>query len=56
MIVSLDLGEDPHRELRLGLDQQGRLREVIILRTRAGEQLIIHGMPARTKYLKLLPF
>ncbi|MGL5828972.1 MAG: toxin [Angustibacter sp.] len=55
-IVSMDLGEDPHRELRLGFDQRGRLREVVILHPNKGEKLIIHGMRAREKYIKLLPF
>lgn len=51
------LDEDgPHfRELRLGFDTQARLLETVVLIIEAGDELVIHAMPARRKYLDLLP-
>lgn len=45
----------PDRELRLGFDTTGRLLETVVLVFESGHQLIIHAMPARKKYLDLLP-
>lgn len=44
----------PARELRLGFDSVGRLLEVVVLRFDSGNELIIHAMPARKRYLELL--
>ncbi len=51
------LGEDgpPTRELRLGFDTRALLLETVVLVLEGVEELIIHAMPARKKYLDLLP-
>ena len=51
------LGEDgqTQRELRLGFDTRARLLETVVLVLPSGEELLIHAMPARKKYLDLLP-
>ena len=51
------LGDDgpPTRELRLGFDTRALLLETVVLILEAGEEVIIHAMPARKKYLDLLP-
>ncbi len=47
--------EPPYRELRLGFDTGARLLETVVLISESGEELVIHAMPARRKYLDLLP-
>ena len=47
-IEPLDDDSPPYRELRLGFDTQARLLET-------GDECVIHAMPARRKYLDLLP-
>lgn len=47
--------EPPYRELRLGFDTGARLLETVVLVLEDGEELVIHAMPARRKYLDLLP-
>lgn len=42
-------------ELRLGFDAQARLLETVVLIFDSGEEMVIHAMPARTKYIDLLP-
>ena len=54
-IEPLDEDDLPHRELRLGFDTRARLLETVVLILEAGDELIIHAMPARRKYLDLLP-
>ncbi|KGM09343.1 toxin [Cellulomonas bogoriensis] len=54
-IEPLDDDGPPLRELRLGFDTRARLLEIVVLILEAGDQLIIHAMPARRKYLDLLP-
>ena len=56
-VVAEPLGEDgpPTRELRLGFDTRALLLETVVLVLEGGEELIIHAMPARKKYLDLLP-
>ena len=51
------LGDDdpPHRELRLGFDTKARLLETVVLVAASGEEIVNHAMPARKKYLDLLP-
>jgi hypothetical protein len=39
----------------LGFDTTGRLLETVVLVFESGHQLVIHAMPARKKYLDLLP-
>lgn len=54
-IEPLTEDENPERELRLGFDTQARLLETVVLVFDGGDQLIIHAMLARKKYLDLLP-
>ena len=54
-IEPLDDGGPPDRELRLGFDTSARLLETVVLVFESGEEMIIHAMPARKKYLDLLP-
>ncbi len=49
-----DLGEDPDRWLVIGPDRAANLLEIIVLVTTEGDELIIHAMPLRTVYRKLL--
>ncbi|MGO4957785.1 hypothetical protein ACTQ49_11060 [Luteococcus sp. Sow4_B9] len=54
-IEPLDDEDWPHRELRLGFDNQGRLLETVVLVFESGNELVIHAMPARKQYWELLP-
>ena len=54
-IEPLDDDDWPRRELRLGFDTHTRLLEIIVLVFESGDELIIHGMPARKQYWALLP-
>jgi hypothetical protein len=45
----------PDRELRLGFDTAGRLLETVVLVFESGDEMVIHAMTARKKYLDLLP-
>ena len=54
-IEPLDDDGPPYRELRLGFDTQARLLETVLLTLESGDELVIHAMPARRKYLDLLP-
>lgn len=54
-VEPLDEDDWPKRELRLGFDTQVRLLETIVLRFESGDEMVIHAMPARKKYLHLLP-
>ena len=49
-----DLGEDPDRWLVLGPDTAGNLLEVVVLISDEGDEIIIHAMPMRAKYRRLL--
>ena len=49
-----DLGEDPDRWLVLGPDRAANLLEVVVLVTNQGDELIIHAMPLRSVYRRLL--
>lgn len=46
--------DEPARELRLGFDTAARLLEIVVLTFASGEQIVIHAMPARPKYINLL--
>ena len=52
---ALDKDGLPHRELRLGFDTGARLLETVVLALENGDEMVIHAMPARKKYLDLLP-
>jgi hypothetical protein len=54
-IEPIDADGPPYRELRLGFDTVTRLLETVVLVLETGEELVIHAMPARKKYLDLLP-
>ncbi len=49
-----DLGEDPDRWLVIGPDRSSNLLEVVVLISSEGHELIIHAMPLRPIYRKLL--
>lgn len=53
-IVVDDLGEDPDRWLVIGPDRAANVLEVIVLVTAEGDEMIIHAMPLRAVYRKLL--
>jgi len=53
MVVD-DLGEDPDRWLVIGPDRAANLLEVIVLVTAEGDEMIIHAMPLRAMYYRLL--
>lgn len=44
----------PAKQLVLGFDPNGRLLELAILTFDSGQQLVIHAMKARRKYVGLL--
>ena len=49
-----DAGEDPDRWLLIGPDTAGNLLEVVVLITAEGTLIVIHAMPMRDKYARLL--
>ena len=49
-----DLGQDPDRWLIVGPDRSANLLEVIVLTTEEGSEMIIHAMPLRPLYRRLL--
>jgi hypothetical protein len=49
-----DLGEDPDRWLLIGPDLATNLVEIVVLITEEGTEMIIHAMPLRPIYRKLL--
>jgi hypothetical protein len=53
-VVVDDLGEDPDRWLVIGPDRAANPLEVIVLVTAEGDEVIIHAMPLRAVYRKLL--
>ncbi len=54
-MFSANLEDDsPARQLRLGFDSAGRLLEVVVLRFDSGNELVIHAMKSRRRYLDLL--
>jgi hypothetical protein len=54
-IEPLDENGPPDRELRLGFDTSARLLETVVLVFESGDEMVIHAMPARRKYLDILP-
>jgi hypothetical protein len=53
-IVVEEIGEDPTRYLLIGPDRSGNPLEVIVMDRPQGPA-IIHAMPLRSKYRRLLP-
>ncbi len=53
-IVVDDLGEDPDRWLVIGPDRAANLLEIVVLITAERDELIIHAMPLRNIYQRLL--
>jgi hypothetical protein len=53
-LVVDDLGEDPDRWLVVGPDRAGNLLEIVVLIAGTADEIIIHAMPMRPKYRKLL--
>jgi hypothetical protein len=49
-----DVGEDPDRWLVIGPDRAGNLLELVVLVTAEDDEMIIHAMPMRPTYRKLL--
>lgn len=49
-----EVGEDPARYLVLGPDRSANLLEVVVL-DRPNGPAVIHAMPMRAQYRKLLP-
>jgi len=49
-----DLGDDLDRLLVVGPDRSANLPEVIVLVTAEGTEMIIHAMPPRAVYRRLL--
>ena len=54
-IESLTDDESPARELRLGFDNHAGLLETVVVVFDPGDEMVIHAMPARKKYVDLLP-
>jgi hypothetical protein len=53
-LVVDDLGEDPDRWLVIGPDRAGNFLEVVVLITAENDEVIVHAMPLRAVYRKLL--
>ena len=49
-----DAGEDPDRWLVVGPDRAANLLELVVLVTAEGDELIIHAMPMRPAYRRLM--
>jgi hypothetical protein len=49
-----DAGQDPDRWLLIGPDTAGNLLEVVVMIADEGNQIVIHAMPMRDKYRRLL--
>ncbi|HEY7961801.1 MAG TPA: hypothetical protein VID29_07770 [Solirubrobacteraceae bacterium] len=53
-LVIEDAGEDPDRWLVIGPDRAGNFLEVVVMTTVEGNQLVIHAMPMRARFRRLL--
>jgi hypothetical protein len=49
-----DAGENPDRLLVIGPDRAGNLLEVVVLTTSEGHGLVIHAMPMRGRFARLI--
>ena len=54
LLVADDLGEDPDRWVIIGPDRAANLLELVVLVTAEGDEMIIHAMPLRPAYRRLL--
>ena len=56
-VVVADMGDDesPLRTLVLGPNRSGNMLEVIVLHLDDGREIVIHAMPMRAHYRRLLP-
>jgi hypothetical protein len=48
------LAEDPDRWLVIGPDRAANLLELVVLATAEGDEVVIHAMPLRPVYRRLL--
>lgn len=53
-IEPLDDDSQQWRELRLGFDTHTRLLETVVVVSADGDEVLIHSMKARPKYIELL--
>nr|WP_083318104.1 toxin [Corynebacterium sp. HMSC073D01] len=53
-VEPLDDDSEQWRELRLGFDTHARLLETVVVVSADGEEVFIHAMKAREKYIDLL--
>ncbi len=49
-----DAGENPDRILVIGPDRAGNLLELVVLTTTEGRRLVIHAMPMRARFARLI--
>ncbi|WP_172192303.1 toxin [Actinomyces faecalis] len=54
-VEPLDEKGEQWRELRLGFDTKARLLEMVVVCASDGDEVLIHAMKARPKYIDLLP-
>lgn len=55
VVIDLEPGGDPPKELAIGPDQAGNMLEVIVLVLAEERLLAIHAMPLRPSFFDLLP-
>lgn len=53
-LVIEDAGDDPDRWLVIGPDRAANLLEVVVLTTVEETRLVIHAMPMRSRFRRLL--
>ena len=55
VVADLEGDEAPWRQLIIGPDRAGNMLELIVLQLDDGRELVIHAMPLRRRYSRLLP-
>ncbi len=55
VVADIDPDADPPKVLVIGPDRAGNLLEVVVLALARDRLLVIHAMPLRRKYRRLLP-
>ena len=55
VVADIDPDADPPKVLAIGPDRAGNLLEVVVLALARDRLLVIHAMPLRHKYRRLLP-
>lgn len=55
VVADIDPDADPPKLLAIGPDRAGNLLEVVVLTLASDRLLVIHAMPLRRKYRRLLP-